>query len=207
MNTETHYLGKPCKHGHLTDCGKHSVRLRTNRHCIGCTARHRVEVRSRNHARSAELKTTTYRGAACVNGHIDSDGSTLRYTRSNTCVVCDKAWSKRSQRNSPHKARFRAKAGTARRQGIEFDLEFDDIIWPELCPVLGIRLDYSYGTKGGHAKKTSPSFDRIDPTKGYVKGNVIIVSLKANAIKQDASAEEVLRVGQFYQSLLDKPLV
>jgi hypothetical protein len=34
------------------------------------------------------------------------------------------------------------------------------------------------------------SFDRIDPTKGYIKGNVQIVSQRANRIKSNSTLEE-----------------
>jgi hypothetical protein len=47
----------------------------------------------------------------------------------------------------------------------------------------------------------SPSLDRVIPELGYVQGNVIWVSHRANSIKQNATAEEILAVGQFYKNL------
>jgi len=58
------------------------------------------------------------------------------------------------------------------------------------CPALDIPLDWSYGTKTV-VRPNSPSLDRIDPSKGYVKGNVWIISHRANTIKSDASHEEL----------------
>ena len=48
----------------------------------------------------------------------------------------------------------------------------------------------------------SPSFDRIDPKKGYTKNNIVIVSTRANRIKSDATVDEIRKVADFYEKLL-----
>ncbi len=75
----------------------------------------------------------------------------------------------------------------AKAQGIEFSLSIDDIIVPDVCPILGIKLEIAFD----HAKDGSPSIDRIDPLKGYVRGNVQIISHKANTIKSNATLAEM----------------
>jgi hypothetical protein len=77
--------------------------------------------------------------------------------------------------------------------GIPFNLEPSDITVPERCPVLGIELTPS----GRGQRDDAPSLDRIRPEKGYVKGNVQIVSMKANRIKNDATIEELEKVLAF----------
>lgn len=80
---------------------------------------------------------------------------------------------------------------------MSFDLKIEDIVVPKRCPVLGIELFHG-------AKKicmNSPSIDRIDNSKGYVRGNVLVVSMKANIIKSNASVEEIRRVADFYEKL------
>jgi hypothetical protein len=77
---------------------------------------------------------------------------------------------------------------SAARKGIPFDLEISDIKIPETCPVLGIAIAKpAMSTKRPDNK---PSIDRIDNSKGYVKGNIAIVSWRANRLKCDGSIAE-----------------
>lgn len=74
--------------------------------------------------------------------------------------------------------------GRAVRKGIPFTLELSDIIIPEVCPVLGRPFIY------GHHDWTY-SLDRIKPELGYVKGNVVVISNRANMMKSTATTEEI----------------
>ena len=69
-----------------------------------------------------------------------------------------------------------------------WDLEYEDITFPTHCPLLGYKLNYR-GNKGQH--NSNASIDRIDPTKGYVKGNVWVISYRANVLRNNASIEEL----------------
>ena len=88
---------------------------------------------------------------------------------------------------------FRNKKADAKRRSVPFDLIYENIQWPTHCPLLGIPLDYSIGTKRT-VQPNSPSFDRIDPAKGYLTGNVRIVSHKANLMKNNGSVDELIRL-------------
>jgi hypothetical protein len=66
---------------------------------------------------------------------------------------------------------------------ITFDLCPEDILIPAKCPALDVPFEY--GTP------YAMSIDRINPKLGYVKGNVQVISRKANLMKQDASSEEL----------------
>lgn len=87
-------------------------------------------------------------------------------------------------------ARHRAKS-----RNVPFSLTYRDIIIPEICPVLGIPLV--------HNKQKlcdgSATLDRIRPDIGYVVGNVIVVSIKANRIKNDATLDDLRKVLSFYE--------
>lgn len=103
--------------------------------------------------------------------------------------------------DSHHKNRVAAAVRAARRRALEkglpvdIDAEYAQSLFPAdgLCPALGIQM--SWGSAEG--RSTSPSLDRIVPSKGYVRGNVQWISHKANSIKSDATPEEVGRVAQF----------
>jgi len=88
----------------------------------------------------------------------------------------------------------------AKKQGVPFDLTEEDLVVPEFCPVLGIRLERSTNPKGG-VTDCAPTVDRLIPELGYVKNNIIIVSHKANRIKNNATVEELEAVATFYRDL------
>lgn len=85
----------------------------------------------------------------------------------------------------------------AKAAGLEHNLTLDDIIIPDVCPVLGIKLET--GDRKEHYN--APSIDRIDNTKGYLKENVVIVSTRANLLKKDATIDELILIGNFYRNL------
>lgn len=84
------------------------------------------------------------------------------------------------------------------KRGLPFDLTLDDLepLLVPRCPVLGIRMVPASGRKG--PSEQSPSLDRIVPEKGYVRGNVVIISGRANRIKSDATCAELSALADFY---------
>ena len=79
------------------------------------------------------------------------------------------------------RAKYRAK-----QRGLQFTIEQKDIIIPDICPLLGIKLNSEIKDR-----IHSPSLDRIDPTKGYTPDNIWIISNRANTLKNDASLQEL----------------
>ncbi len=82
---------------------------------------------------------------------------------------------------------WRAARSRAKKKGLEFNIEVSDIVIPEICPIL--EVPFVYGTKGNYSY--TPSLDRIDNSKGYVKGNIMVISQKANSMKNNASWDEI----------------
>jgi hypothetical protein len=101
------------------------------------------------------------------------------------CKSCRKIANNNFRINSPEKYMFKQSKAGAKKRGIPFELELSDIIIPNVCPVLGMKLQYSDDID------SVPSLDRIDSSKGYIKGNVRVISWRANNLKSDAQAWEM----------------
>lgn len=70
-------------------------------------------------------------------------------------------------------------------QNMEFTIEVNDIIIPDICPIMGvpfIALDKKYGH----------SLDRKDSSKGYTKENIQVISRIANVMKNNATEQELV---------------
>lgn len=97
-------------------------------------------------------------------------------------------------------AKARAKA---KKLPFDLDIKYIKSIFPSdyMCPALRIKMKFSSKGRDNHA---SPSLDRIIPSRGYVKGNVIWVSMKANRIKTDSTLYELSLVTMFYHKLFEE---
>ncbi|NBS70476.1 hypothetical protein EBT31_16415 [bacterium] len=74
--------------------------------------------------------------------------------------------------------------------GFESAIEFASYvksIAPDKCPVFGKK----FVEQGNGFGRFSPSIDKIDPRKGYVRGNVQVISVLANCMKRDANRKEL----------------
>lgn len=97
--------------------------------------------------------------------------------------------------------KFRTKKGNAKFTGQEWSVKFGELDWPTHCPVLGLELNYFADTR----TENSPSFDRFDTDKGYITGNVQIISWRANRIKNDGTAEEHEKIAEYLRRTPYKP--
>lgn len=101
--------------------------------------------------------------------------------------AANKAHARSYRLANPVRRMFASARSNARKQTLAFDLGLSDIVIPALCPVLDIRLAPAAKVR----TDASPSIDRIDNTKGYVRGNVAVISWRANRIKADATLAEL----------------
>lgn len=114
---------------------------------------------------------------------------------SRTVTLCNICNSERVKGESSEVRMFRRAKIRAKERGHEFNITKEDIVIPSHCPVLGIELKVHKGRSGGNPE--SPALDRIDNTKGYVRGNVMVVSHRANMMKVDASPEELVKFAEW----------
>lgn len=113
--------------------------------------------------------------------------------------------------DNPEKRMFTAVKSRAKKQNIPFELDLNDIKIPVTCPILNIPIIKEFKENGKRGPKTnSPSMDRIDNTKGYVKGNIQVISNKANVMKNSATPEQLLQFSFWiiltYGHLIDKKI-
>ncbi len=95
---------------------------------------------------------------------------------------------KRYKRAHPIRQLLAAARLRAKQAGLEFNIREEDLLpLPSHCPVLGILLIYGSGKGRQHG---CASLDRIDNSEGYVKGNVAVMSLRANELKRDGTLTE-----------------
>lgn len=101
----------------------------------------------------------------------------------------------RSELEAAFSKAFSRKKQNSKKIGKEFTVRMSDIEWNLKCPILGIDLDWF----SENQQENSPSFDQVDPCKGYVPGNVVIMSWRANRIKNDGTVDEHLKIAEWMQ--------
>jgi hypothetical protein len=116
-----------------------------------------------------------------------------------------KEYSKNKNASVP--GRLQDAKSRSRVKNLEFNitLEYLESIYPDdsLCPLLNIPLDWNTTPK----HPSTPSIDRIDNSKGYIKGNVQWVSWRANQLMRDATPDELLMVSQNYKKIYDQTIL
>jgi len=137
--------------------------------------------------------TTTVNGSSLRRGDVVSCGC---YNRG------------KSKKNGKWKSKIHGMCGTpeyrlwdwakvrARKQAISFNLQISDIIIPLYCPVLKISLKNNIKT----CSDNSPTIDRINPSLGYIKGNVCVISHKANSIKRNATIGDLEKIIEYMRN-------
>ena len=112
--------------------------------------------------------------------------------RKNTCASCVVSEQKERHTQDYRKYLLRTARHRAKKANLPFNITEEDLELVDTCPVLGIPLEL-----GKHNNPNSPSIDKVNPELGYVKGNVHVISRRANTIKNNATEEELLAVAKY----------
>jgi hypothetical protein len=116
-------------------------------------------------------------------------------SKRSSCAECNaaymRAYLRRRRTDTPNYALFDRARKRAQTRGLDFTISRDDIVIPDVCPVLGIPL-----MVGSSRSPASPSLDRIDPSFGYVPGNIRVISDRANRLKSNRSLTTLLRLAE-----------
>ena len=113
---------------------------------------------------------------------------------------------KRIAKEDPVYSLFVRAKERAKKRNILFDIdkEYLKSIYPKnnKCPILNIDFQLGFLNEIKKNKDYAPSLDRIIPDKGYVKGNLVIVSFIANRVKNNVSVETLEKIVNFYKNNL-----
>lgn len=106
------------------------------------------------------------------------------------------ACARRRRRANPERQLLDSAKARAKQRGLVFDLTLADIVIPAYCPVLGIELRVAEEIHSAN----SPTIDRVDNAKGYVRGNVLVISFRANTLKRDGTLDEFRAIVNYIES-------
>lgn len=106
------------------------------------------------------------------------------------CRLCNNEMQVKWLHADPRRLLLTNSKTRAKQRGVPFFITKKDIVIPEECPVLGIKLIVG----GNKLQDASPTLDRMVPELGYIPSNIRVISARANRIKNDATADELEKV-------------
>jgi len=108
--------------------------------------------------------------------------------------LCKQCSSRRYKQSSAAQKLYYGAKRRALEKKIEFAIDPDDIIIPSHCPILGIELIPGISERDITRYAHAPSLDRIDNSKGYIPGNIFVISRRANVLKANSTEDEILAI-------------
>lgn len=131
-------------------------------------------------------KTSITNGSRLRQGHTKSCGCLKRR------VIGDRSRT-HGMSKTPEFIMYYDACKRSKKRGLPINISPKDIKIPKVCPVLGIPLVSGFGIKSGN----TPSLDCIDPSLGYIKGNIQVVSWRFNKFKADLTPNELKLIAQW----------
>jgi hypothetical protein len=100
---------------------------------------------------------------------------------------------KKKYRENVESELFNHAKSRAKLKNLEFNITKEDIIIPDTCPVFGVPINFEN-------KTNVPTLDRINNVKGYIKGNIQVISFKANRLKNNGTLEEFKKIINYIET-------
>jgi hypothetical protein len=169
--------------------------------CIKCGA-----ALSRSNTTWYRQKNYIHKCNACITLEKREQARVFRLNFHDKYIARAKSWKSLLKQNDPKRYSASQMAGSAAKRGkalglpVDIDTRFVLSLCVDNCPVLGKPLRYG----GGIKSKYSASIDRIDSAKGYVRGNVQVISLLANLMKNEADESELLAFADWVHRTYEK---
>jgi hypothetical protein len=114
-----------------------------------------------------------------------------------TCAKCRYKKQADWKRNHPKVRLVNFAKHRAKEKGLDCTITHNDFEIPEFCPATGIKLEIGVGK----LHDASPTLDRFIPALGYVPGNVVVISYKANRIKNNGTAKDLENVAKWMKQV------
>jgi len=123
------------------------------------------------------------------------------YCKNNKSEISD--YKRMYRKRNVAKALYSSAKSRAKKYGIKFTITIDDI--KDIIPVYNIccLLEIKMIINEGKVKYNSFTLDRIDHSKGYVKGNIQVISHKANNSKNNSTISEYDTIVTHYKQIID----
>jgi len=171
-----YYTGKPCHKGHTT------YRYTASGLCAACASE-----------RAKQQWATGVR-----QDFKDRPAANKKWNDSEKGRAAKELWRQRDPKRAWAVYATGGAKVRARLKGVPFNLSSRYVfsITPDVCPVFGTPFVFI-----GNAcmQDISASLDRLNPSLGYIEGNVVVISMKANAIKNAYGAQDIARVAEWLE--------
>ena len=171
-----YFTGRACKYGHTT------YRYTASGQCAACAS---IKAKKKWHAGIRQDGT-------------NRPETNKRWNRGKKGQEAKQRW----KINNPKRAWAVFATGGAKSRanlyGLEFNLSSKYVlsITPDTCPVFDTPFIFMGNNR---ITPESASLDRLNPAKGYVPGNVVVISMKANVIKNAYGSVDIFKVAKWLE--------
>lgn len=127
--------------------------------------------------------------------------------RNRCCRKCESEYQKKDKEKNPSGRLYKLAKIRARKNKLPFNItiEYIDSIWPKdnKCPITNREFK-----NGKNNKLNWATLDKVRNDKGYVIGNVAVISYEANALKADILDLSIFeKMSKFYKNFIKTSIV